>query len=325
MVKYAHISTLTELRLLGMMLMLTLCACDKHSNPGEEPDLRQSASFRIEWPDNVTPPKAGMRINLFALNDSPVSGIDDLSSAGGNIRLVPGSSYMALCYDYFGPDNIRVRNENDPDLIEAYTIPLVRATYSKANPTETTVSEPDDFYMVRIPEFTFTGEGSTPLVFQPVNVTRSYSYEIRNVKGTENIVDMRSSISGMSASFFMGRDKASDDPVTLMTSAHATSGTISGNFRSFGACPGESHILTVEILSPSFEDGILTVSWDVTELIEAQEQAHSQAPDENLPLVVVVDADGEIDVPAPPPDPSTGGAFQVTLDKWNDVFIPISI
>lgn len=322
-----YISTLTGFRLLSMMLMLALCACDKHNSPidEEDPDLRKPAAFQIEWPEGVIPPKAGMRVNLFALNNSPVSGIDDLSSTGGNIRLVPGSSYMAVCYDYFGPENIRVRNENDPDLIEAYTIPVVRATYSKANPEETTVSEPDDFYMVRVPEFTFTGEGSVPLVFRPVNVTRSYSYEIRNVKGTENIVDMRSAVSGMSSSFFMGRCKASDEPATLMASGHAANGTISGSFRSFGACPGEPHILTVEILTPSVEGGILRVSWDVTEVIEAQEQQSGENPGEETPVVVVIDAKDEIDIPAPPPNPDTSGAFQVSIGTWNDVYIPISI
>ncbi len=266
-----------------------------------------------------------MRVNLFALNNSPVSGIDDLAATGGTIRLVPGSSYMALCYDYFGPENIRVRNENDPDQIAAYTIPLVRTTYSKANPDETTLSEPEPFFMVRIPAFTFQGEGALPLVFRPVDVTNSYSYEIRNVKGTEHIVDMRSSVSGMSSSFYMGRGTPSDEPATLMVSGQAGSGTISGHFRSFGACPGEPHILTVEILTPSVEGGILTLSWDVTELIDAQDEYHREHPGETPPEPVVIDAEGEIDIPAPPPGPENGGSFQVSVGLWNDVYIPITI
>lgn len=326
MKKFAHTFTLLIVCLSGLFAGAVLCGCDKDpADPGIDPDLREAASIQIEWPDTITPPKAGMRVNLFALDGSPVYGIDDLSSTGGKLRLVPGSSYMALCYDYFGPDNIRVRNEHDPDLIEAYTTPVVRATYSKANPEEATVSEPDDFYMVRVPSFTFNGEGSLPLLFRPVNVTRSYSYEIRNVRGTDNIVDMRSAISGMSASFFMAREAASDEPVTLMASGHADSGTISGSFRSFGAIPGQPHILTVEILTPSVEGGILRVSWDVTDLIDAQEEAYQQHQGGDLPFVVVIDAEGEVDIPALPPDSSAGSAFQVSLDKWDDVYIPIPL
>lgn len=266
----------------------------------------------VHWPDDVEGPATGIRTNLFQTDNSK-SWINDLHCTGGTIKLPVETSYQALCYDYFGPENTYVRGENSFSSIEAYCGAEIRATYAKSFPDENTVCEADALY-VDNPDVIFDNPKNTvanELHFYVENVTKVYTFEIRNVRGAKFITATRGALSGLSASYFLITGDLSSTPSTVLCNAAPDPATdrIIGAISTFGrveSAGGFENKFTIEILYPSAHNGIIQMTWDVTDQL-------------NVGTHIIIDANIDII-----PDANGGGsAFDVKVKEWDDIVIPI--
>jgi hypothetical protein len=256
-------------------------------------------------------PTQGMRLNLFSQDANPHYGMVDLSANETNHQLLPMSSHRALVYDYHGSENIYFRNENHPQLIEAYSAPMTRASYTRANPTETTVAEPGTFFMDRVDTFQVTGaDGGDTLHLYPQNILKTYTFTINGVKGAGYVTDTRGALSGMSGSYFLATGEGAKSSSTLLFYAqrNVSASCIEGTFRTFGRIESAGNLFTLEILSAS---GMDAYAWEVKQKMIAAEQ--------NGSYHITVDAD--IVVPPPPDTPPGNGGFDIGSGNWDDVVI----
>lgn len=263
----------------------------------------------IHWNDTDRIPAKGMRTNLFSLGNHPNFGINDMSSRGGVLNIPYGKSYMALCYDYFGTENIFFSNENDSTGIEARSQILVRSTYSKAYPSENTVSEACPFYAAKVERFENPFSTDTvELHFFPQNVTSVYTFEVINIRGAQFITATRGALSGLSASYFISTRQLSTSSSTVLCDAapDVPGGRITGTVSTFGRVAGMGNIFTIEILYPSAHNGIIQMSWDVTSQVDIGNH-------------IIVNADLDII-----PDANGGGsAFQTDVREWEEITVPL--
>lgn len=300
-----------------ILIISALCAVsckNKSLYYGEDiPANRQKVDVVIHWNEDDTRPTQGMRVNLFSLNEMSAYGMDDLECEGGTLHLRHGSCHMTLCYNYHG-NNIYFRNEGHSDLIEAYCNSVVRATYSKTFPDESTVAEPDaQFYVGKNDVFdVYQSDENLTLDLYPSNVMQTYTFEVRGVSGTKFISATRGAISGMSNSYYLNSGTLSTTVSTLLFNATAdVSGSmITGSFRTFGRIDNTTNNFTIEVLYPSSTGGILQKTWDVTDQISNGTNFH------------IVIEDSGIDVPDEGGG-GTGGGFEADVEEWDDEVVEL--
>lgn len=142
----------------------------------------------------------------------------------------------------------------------------------------------------------------------PENWVYTYTFEVRKVRGAQYISDTRGAFYGVSASCMLMTQSLSDSASTLMLYAEPDVDTnrIIGSFNTFGVVGGE-HKLAIEILYPSDTGGYILLEWDVHD--QVQVSTH-----------IIVEADIDI-----VPDGETGGAFEATVQDWNDVTVSLDM
>ncbi len=287
-----------------------LASCKQKELCYQEHPHGQQVNVVFNWPGGVTPPAQGMRTNLFALGQYPGLGVKDYPSTGGKIRIPYDRSYFSVCYDYFGSEDVLFRNEDNQAGLEAYTTAVVRATYSRSFPTENTVAEPSDLYTGKVASFSVPREGTPDdLIFYPENVVKTYTFEITGVRGARFITATRGAISGMSASHFIstGSLAATSSTILFNASKDGDNNRITGTFKTFGRL-NETNTFTIEILYPSVHEGIIQLSWDVTDQMALSDNFHL---DINADVDIIPDANGG------------GSAFDILVTDWEDVYIPL--
>ncbi|WP_245904129.1 DUF5119 domain-containing protein [Dysgonomonas alginatilytica] len=263
----------------------------------------------INWRVGQVKPVQGMRANLFSLNDMPSYGIDQVSCDGDILYLPLQSKVKTFCYSYQG-NNIYFRNETDINQLEAYTSQTTRATYSKSFPDEKTYAEPlGPFYAGTNESFEVT-PSTVPLVLNVwvENLIKTYTFEVRNVKGTRFISSTRGAIAGMSNSIFLETMALSPSVSTLLfnATANTSENKIEGSFQTFGHQSFASNIFTIEILYPSATGGILQKSWDVSSQVNIPGNYH-----------IIID-DADIDIPDGGSSGSTDSGFEVDVNEWEN-------
>jgi hypothetical protein len=277
----------------------------------------EEVSVRINWAQGLTiPTQDGMRISLFSLTDDiPDYGINDVSATGGEVWLQSGASYKTYAYNYAG-NNLKFVNEDDTELIEASSSALSRATYSRAFPEEQTIDQiRGEFHVGINPNYTVLDTDYEQFIdVSPVNAVKTYTFEVRGVKGAEFISQTRGAISGFSSSYFLATGGLSSNSSTLLFSAQAngTEETITGTFHTFGRRDDVNNF-TIEILYPSNTpgSGIVQKTWDVTDQI-----------DDGVNYHIVID-DAQIDIPDEGGEGEADG-WDVDMNDWNDVTVPLN-
>lgn len=292
------------------VLACALCSCRHKELWYGPPADRQEVKVVFNWPAGATKP-SGMRVNLFSLDTKPDYGRIDMKVTGGTVYLPYGADYLSMCYNYHG-NQMLFSDETDRDEVRVSCAKLSRATYSRAYPDETTHVQPDaDVYAGRIASFPVV-PSETPLemVFDPVNIVKTYTFDVRNVKGAKFITDVRGAISGMSNGYYFNSETYFPEPITIFFSASVdrTNGRITGSFRTFSR-QNTSNIFTLEILFPSSDGRIIQKSYDVTPQIEPVGNYH------------IFIEDSGIDVP----DEGGGGTggWGVDVDDWDRVPVPL--
>lgn len=276
------------------------------------PEDRQAVNVIFNWPVGATKPTSGMRVNLFSLNTQPDFGRADISVDGGTLQLPEGAEYMALCYNYHG-NQMLFSDQDDSQQIRVSCAELTRSTYSRSYPSESTHVQPDaDIFSGKTTPFPVQ-KSATPLelIFNPVNVVKTYTFVVENVQGAEFITDVRGAISGMSNGFNLSAQTYFQEPITVFFAASVdrTGGRITGSFRTFSR-QDITNIFTLEILFPSNDGRIIQKSYDVTPQI---------GPPTNSYHIYI--ADSEIVVPDESGQSTNG--WGVEVDDWDRVPVPL--
>ena len=298
-----------------ILLPALLVACENKELCYDHPH-GQFVKVEINWENGVAKPRQGMRTNLFSVTEARDFGIKDMTANGDTIQLYPGTSYMSLCYDYYGSQNVYFRNENDVDKAEAYCASLVRASYTRAFPDENTVAEPGIFYVDRVNRFDVTQSKEVQVLnFYPKNVLKTYTFRVKEIKGAEHITATRAALSGMSASYFLTTGDLAAQPSTVLFNATVDidNGWIVGSFRAFGRLDA-TNSFTIEILYPSATGDIVSQSWDVTDQMVKVGQIDSE-----------FDIEIDTDILIIPSEPGNNSMFDATVSEWDNEVIPIKM
>ena len=309
------IRTIEKLIVVAILLPALLVACKNKDLCYDHPH-GLGIEVRVNWEPGMTKPKQGMRLNLFSVSETPYHDYDDMSTDRKMIYLYPETSYLSLCYDYYGSQNIYFRNETDIDKIEAYCASLVRASYTRAFPDENTVAEPGIFYVDRIDKFDVLRADTVQVMnFYPKNVLKTYTFRVKHIKGAEFITATRAALSGMSASYFLSTGELATQPSTILFNATVDkkNGWIVGAFRAFGRLDAINNF-TLEILYPSATGEIFSQSWDVTD-----QMIRIGHIDQEFDIEI------ETDITIIPSEPGSDSMFDATVNEWKEEPIPIKM
>lgn len=280
---------------------LSLSACHKTEMCGEPNHPHGfSVNFVNNWDPAVIKPANGMRLSLFALNGCTGQGIHDTHVDGHTLQLPYGAQYKGISYDYYGCGNVAFNSENHVTDCEAYVVPMLRATYTTLFPTENTVAEPSGFFVDKV-DLIETTPGMTDLTvdFYPVDAVKTYTFEVRRVRGADKITSTRGAMSGISASYFLATGDLATTSSTVLFDATADGATdkITGSFKVFGLV-GSVQNFTIEILFPHDTDGLIQKTFDVSSQLVGGTH-------------IIIDADLDII-----PSGSTGSGFETIVDNW---------
>lgn len=239
-----------------------------------------------------------------------------MNKTGGKLESLPRGRYHVLCMN---SDTEKVLIKSDAyDMFEIFTTPAslleglgTMVSTEPARPEdEPVVATPDMIWMDRLESLTVSesDRGDTITLYPAESVVR-VSCEIRNVQNIKHVTGVSGSLSGMSRSYFAGKDKLSEVRVTHpFALSKREENVITGEFLVFGHCPDTAmhHQLTVYAV---LEDGS---KWyyrfdkdDVTRQIH-------EAPDRHR-IHIVLDK-----LPFPKPIVGGGGMYP-SVDDWEDV------
>lgn len=212
--KYANL-------LIIFCLLLTGCLRElSEDDPCETETGNLFIRVDIHW-DGIPPqdkPPQGMAVHLFPWEGvgQPVRSL--LPADGGGMLLPRGVDYYTMSYDYYGNENIYIRNDSDRGLIEAYSVPAGGLTSSG----EPAVAEPypytfyvarndDKFSVVQPPA------GDTLVLhFYPHNVLREFTFLVYDVQGAAYISSVRGAVTGMAGAYRMAAGEPVSTPSTVI-------------------------------------------------------------------------------------------------------------
>lgn len=272
----------------------------------------------INWEDTPALIVREMRTNFILSQGNFEIGRNDMDKYGGIIETMPNNSYMAMCYNYSATESIYFSNEED-DYFTAYTLSETRSSYKQQYPEEVLISEPDQLYLDKIAEVEVmeVPDGEVQeVMFYPTERLVQYTFEIRKVKGVRYVNSIGMACSGVSRSYSMIDEKASDMAATVLFNGNKDSDaeTIYGSFKIFGHCEDGSQLnhLSVEVRYTATKDdnGYRTMRWDVT----------NQMHDETNNKHIILEWDTEF---VPPSD--DGAGMDAKVDPWDEVWIPVEM
>ena len=241
------------------------------------------------------------------LSDSEIVGVD-----GGNIYEAPGS-YNMVVYS-FGTEWTQIRGEGNVNTLEAYTSDItatksgILRSFTRAEgaePQGPIIYTPDHLLVahenVVIPPFS-EEERVITITTNAKTVVETYSFQIINIKGIENISSVEAFVTNQARSTFFGRGEKSTEPATIYfpIEVNPSEGYIHTSFNTFGKLPGESRsYLHIMIKNGSGEE--YKVSVDITDQFEKEDHK------------IIIDE--EIDIPAPE---GGGAGIAPTVEKWEE-------
>lgn len=306
-----------SLSFLALLLVFGSCQnkdlCFDHI--GVDPNAPQ-VDIDIHWDGIPNPPVShGMRINLFSLDGNKAYGLDDVPHTGTTVALGCNTIHRTMAYSYTG-NNIYFRQQLNCDLIEAYCSTQTRTTYTRAYPDETTYAEPSGtFFVGTHPSYTVLDTRERQVIdIYPQDKLVTYTFEVRKVRGAQNITATRGAIAGMSSSYYIGLDKLAETPSTILFNAgvDVEGQRITGSFKTFGRLETTNNF-SIEILFPSKTSGILLRTWDVTWQI-------SGVNADNYHIIVDLD----YDIPGGgDEDGEDTGNWEVDVNDWENINVPL--
>lgn len=299
-----------------------LCYEDSHEIP---------ISLRFDWEEVPEASPSGMTVYFY-----PESGIQTgryycfhfKGKEGGRISL-PEGRYIAVCYN------------NDSETVWGYEVelshthrlltrnagllePVLGNATAGASVPRPAGTEDED--IVLIPEMMYgcsrhdiaVDVDTREITLYPHELVCHYSFEVRNVKGLENVVSLSGVLTGMSPSLYLSDEKQSEECVTLPVEAFKSDNTtICGEFLTFGHNP-EIDCQHKFGLYLWLKDGTILFISDEGEKYDVTEQLHKASNPRRVHFVI----DG---MEIRPGDGKYSEGWKIDLEDFNNEFIDINL
>lgn len=245
----------------------------------------------------------GMRVVFYPIRGGE-SWVFDIAGCDGSIVELPQNSYNIITYNN-DTDGLVFRSENN---------------YSNFYSTTESISTPNSKRAVKTADFLCGGskegvslenlpEGSeTVITLYPKRMVCRYIYVVKGIEKLSNIVDIRASLGGMSASVMMAEDLLPDgDNNCLLFGGSVKDDVIVGSFYTFGY-NAHPNIFTLYIKA---KDGkVHQLECDVTEqILKVECKGHIA----DVELLI------EFDYTVPGGEGGSGAGFDVDVSDWEDV------
>ncbi len=304
-------------RYLLLFLIGTLLSACEHKDLCYDHPLGVDMNISFDWKN--APDANPKRMMVFFI---PVGGgqpikYEFMNRSGGKLESLPRGMYHVLCMNS-DTEKVLTKGEDAYNTFEIFTSPtsllegLGVMVASESFPTgdEPVTTSPDMIWTDRLESLTVsrTNQGDT-ITFYPTEAVIRVSCEIRNVQNLQHVTDVCGSLSGMSISYFVGKNELSKIRTTHPFSlSKKEKNVITGEFLAFGHYPdiAYSHQFTVYAI---LEDGSKWIyKFDKDDVTR---QIH-EAPDRRHIHIVL---DG---LPFPKPIVEGGGMYP-SVDDWEDV------
>lgn len=260
----------------------------------------------------------GMRVYFYKtlINNHPL--MFDFPDGKGDFVSVTQDFYNLLCFNYDATD-ISFTNTNDFWNMTAETA----LSYSPdGKPAKLTPSLLFGHFLADVDLKDIPEDSTRTVTFTPKRLVCRYSYEVRGINGTQNISDIRATLSGMSDALIIADDKLPDGRnESLIFRGSVKDQNIVGAFYTFGYCKADNVKQIFTLYIKNRQGKLFTIQQDVTDQVHAVPVIGHLA---DVHLIINVD----LDIPNDPGgggDSGNGAGFDVDVDEWQDVNTEIII
>lgn len=309
-----------------LLLQLLLPGCSGREEEEEIPEVFCKIGINIDWTRMKEMPDRVQAIFYPQDMEGRLS-TNNLAAKGGNINIKPGK-YKVLIYNCDdGEYEVKVRNIEKLETIEAYSEP-----YTALGTDKNLMWEPLPVYVVQ--EDLTIGENDIEktLAVSPQLITQTCSFKIK-VEGWEYVKDASANVSGMASSYFLGLKQCSDGSCTILVEMQKDNGVLKGKFRFFGvpgsearALPSIAQQLTLRIVrrDDSVQEEKIDVTTIIRKIIEngnggGSGEKPGETPGGSTGPGDDIEIEDKIEVPyVPPPSSGGGGGIGGKVDDWGD-------
>ena len=270
---------------------------------------------------------------VYDINTDELKSTHIVGENGGALSLFPGS-YHLVVYS-FGTESTQVKDLHDRYLAQAFTtditdiksgiiksmsskMPQETKSATKAYENDPIINEPDHLYVANEMDVfieAFQGrEEEITVHTRASSILDTYSLEVLNIKGAENIEKVEAFVTGQILSNYFGRQERSNSPATVQIemTPDVKNRRLYTIFNTFGKLPGEENKIFLDITVTDSGGGQYRYVYDVTDQFDNPDNKDKQ-------LII----DGEIiDIPKAE---HGGGGFQPSVDEWEreDIDVPL--
>ncbi len=272
--------------------------------------------IKLDWTGVTDKLPETMRV-IFYPKDAVGRKVDDyLSSAGGEVEVLPGS-YAVVIYN-FNTESIQIRGEESYETIEAFT-----GHCTGLNTSEDMVWSPDPLYVVALDDVEIE-KSDVPLQmeFKPEAVVTNYSFDIK-VEGFDRVSDVICNVGGLSGSYFLGKRTCGLCEAPICVDTKRDGDVLWGYFSHFvlpKAAKTRANVpMMLTLILIKRDNTLQEVKVDVTTLIEEPSTGGDDIkPDSEVHIEVPV-PDGEIVVDELEPGiDEGGGGIGGDVNDWDD-------
>lgn len=228
---------------------------------------------------------------------------------GGPLHVNPGK-YDMVVYS-FDTEWTQVRGESNKGTLEAFTSDITmlkRPIFSMFEQDSTEapgpiIYTPDHLLVTRkeveIPPYS-TEEQVITIEAKVATIVETYSFEVRNIMGIENVATVDAFVTNQANGNFFGRGEVNASPATIYfpLDVKREKGLLESTFNTFGKLPGESRSY-LNILLTNTKGQPFTLVTDITDQFE-----------DTTHIIVISDT-----VVIPAPEGGAGG-IAPTVEPW---------
>lgn len=270
---------------------------------------------------------------VYDINTNELKSTHIVGEKGGSLSLFPGN-YHLVVYS-FGTESTQVKDLHHRQFAQAYTTDITdlksgilksmssnmaqeTKSVTKTYEDDPIITEPDHLYVgnkmdVFIEAFQGREEEIT-IYTTAASILDTYSLEVLNIKGAENIEKVEAFVTGQIVSNYFGRPERNYSPATLYVemTPDVQNQRLYTVFNTFGKLPGAENKIFLDITVTDSGGGQYRYIYDVTDQFDDPGNTDNQ---------LIIDG-GIIDIPEAE---QGGGGFQPSVDDWDheDIDVPL--
>ncbi len=304
-------------RYLLLFLIGTLLSSCEHKDLCLDHPLGVDMNISFDWKNAPDADPKRMMVFFFPDGGGQPVKYEFMNKTGGKLESLPRGKYHVLCMNS-DTEKVLIKGEGAYDTFEIFTnhasllegLGVMVASEPVRTDDEPVVATPDMIWTDRLESLTVSesNRGDTITLYPAESVIR-VSCEIRNVQNIQHVTNVSGSLSGMSKSYFAGKNKLSEVRATHpFALSKREENMITGEFLVFGHCPDTAmhHLLTVYAVLGDGSKWYYKFDKD-----DVTRQIH-EAPDRRHIHIIL---DG---LPFPKPIIGGGGMYP-SVDDWVEV------